>query len=229
MKELFEAIRAGDSSRVAELVAADPSLEIFAAAIQGDTARIEVLLAGNRSLVSALSSDGWTPLHLAAFFGKLDAARLLLNKGAEVNARSTNAMENMPLHAAAAGRHADVVKLLVEKIRKIADLVGSEAGAGFSTLHGMAFREERADGVAISIVQHGEAANQVGTFLCFGHTVHGSARSGAMTGEAFRNVDFLAAIRGHRIGDLAVSRTRAGIARGTTSAAAPAACSRPGS
>ena len=114
MKELFEAIRAGDSSRVAELVAADPSLEIFAAAIQGDTAKIEVLLAGNRSLVSALSSDGWTPLHLAAFFGKADTARMLLNKGAEVNARSTNAMENMPLHAAAAGRHADVVKLLID-------------------------------------------------------------------------------------------------------------------
>ena len=45
MKELFEAIRAGDSSRVAELVAADPSLAIFAASIQGDTARIEELLA----------------------------------------------------------------------------------------------------------------------------------------------------------------------------------------
>jgi ankyrin repeat protein len=114
MKELFEAIRAGDSSRVAELVAADPSLEIFAAAIQGDTAKIEVLLAGNRSLVSALSSDGWTPLHLAAFFGKADTARMLLNKGAQVNARSTNPMENMPLHAAAAGRHADVVKLLID-------------------------------------------------------------------------------------------------------------------
>jgi len=114
MKELFEAIRAGDSSRVAELVAADPSLEIFAAAIQGDTAQIENLLSDNRSLMTVLSSDGWTPLHLAAFFGKLDAARLLLNKGAEVNARSTNAMENMPLHAAAAGRHADLVQLLID-------------------------------------------------------------------------------------------------------------------
>src|ERR1700683_4933882 len=115
MKKLFEAIRAGDSSRVAELVAADPSLEIFAASIQGDTARIEALLAGNRSLVSAQPSDGWTPLHLAAFFGKLDAARLLLNKGAEVNARSTNAMENMPLHAAAAGKHAEVARLLIDR------------------------------------------------------------------------------------------------------------------
>ncbi len=42
-------------------------------------------------------------------------ARLLLNKGAEVNARSTNAMENMPLHAAAAGKHSEVVKLLIDR------------------------------------------------------------------------------------------------------------------
>ena len=55
MKELFEAIRAGDLSRVKALVDADPSLAIFAAAIQGDTARIEELLAANRSLVSAFS------------------------------------------------------------------------------------------------------------------------------------------------------------------------------
>ena len=114
MKELFEAIRAGDSSRVAALVEADPSLAIFAAAIMGETARIEELLTGNRSLVSLLSTDGWTPLHLAAFFGKTDAARLLLNKGAPVNARSTNPMQNMPLHAAAAGKHAEIVKLLLD-------------------------------------------------------------------------------------------------------------------
>jgi ankyrin repeat protein len=114
MKELFEAIRAGDSSRVATLVEADPSLAIFAAAIQGDTAALEALIAGNRSLVSVHSTDGWTPLHLAAFFGKVDAARLLLNKGAVVNARSMNAMQNMPLHAAAAGKHAEVIQLLLE-------------------------------------------------------------------------------------------------------------------
>ncbi len=33
---------------------------------------------------------------------------MLLNKGAAVNARSTNAMQNMPLHAAAAGKHAEI-------------------------------------------------------------------------------------------------------------------------
>jgi ankyrin repeat protein len=114
MKDLFEAIRAGDQARVKELVAADPSLAIFAAAIEGDIDQLMQLLTANRSLIGLLSTDGWTPLHLAAFFGKTEAARLLLNRGAIVNARSTNPMENMPLHAAAAGRHLEVVKLLIE-------------------------------------------------------------------------------------------------------------------
>lgn len=114
MKELFEAVRAGDLARVEQLVAADPALAVFAASILGDTGRLEELLAANRSLTAAVSDDGWTPLHLAAFFGKADAVRLLLNKGAPVTARSANAMENMPLHAAAAGRHAGVIRILLD-------------------------------------------------------------------------------------------------------------------
>lgn len=134
MKELFEAIRAGDSSKVAELVAADPSLAVFAAAIQGDVAALETLIAGNRSLIGAQSSDGWTPLHLAAFFGKVDTARLLLNKGAEVNARSGNQMNNLPLHAAAAGRHGEVIKLLIDHGAS----VNARQHGGWTALHAVA-------------------------------------------------------------------------------------------
>ena len=114
MKELFEAIRAGDSSKVADLVAADPSLAVFAAAIQGDVPGLERLIGGDRSLVRVQSSDGWTPLHLAAHFGKVDAVRFLLNRGADANARSGNAMANTPLHAAAAGRAPDVIQVLID-------------------------------------------------------------------------------------------------------------------
>jgi ankyrin repeat protein len=134
MKELFEAVRAGDLARVQTLVDADPSLAIFAAAILGDSGRLEELLTGNRSLVSAVSTDGWTPLHLAAFFGKDEAVRLLLNKGASVTARSTNPMANTPLHAAVAGRHAEIVKLLLDR--------GANANArqngGWAPLHSAA-------------------------------------------------------------------------------------------
>jgi len=114
MKDLFEAVRSGDLAKVKELIAADPTLAIFAAAILGDTGQLTALLTANRALVGLLSTDGWTPLHLAAFFGKTEAARLLLNKGAEVTARSTNPMENQPLHAAAAGHHTEVAKLLID-------------------------------------------------------------------------------------------------------------------
>jgi ankyrin repeat protein len=134
MKDLYEAARSGDLARVAQVVAADPALAVFAAAILGDTKGLEELLAGNRSLVGAVSSDGWTPLHLAAYFGRLEAVRLLLNKGASVKARSANAMENTPLHAAAAGRHAHVIRVLLE--------FGAEANArqngGWAALHAAA-------------------------------------------------------------------------------------------
>jgi ankyrin repeat protein len=134
MNELYEAVRAHDQARVQAIVAADPSLAIFAAAMQGDTAHVEELLTANRSLVTAMSPDGWTPLHLAAFFGAADAARALLNKGALPSARSTNAMQNLPLHAAAAGRHASLVKLLIEH----GSPVDARQHGGWTALHAAA-------------------------------------------------------------------------------------------
>ena len=134
MKELFEAVRAGDLARVQTLVEADPTLAIFAASILGDVPRLEALLTTNRSLVSAISSDGWTPLHLTAFFGKEDAVRLLLNKGASVKTRSTNPMTNTPLHAAAAGKHAEIVTLLLEHGAN----ANAQQSGGWTPLHSAA-------------------------------------------------------------------------------------------
>ena len=68
--------------------------------------------------VFAYSHDGFTPLHLAAFFGHERLARLFLDRGADVNARSKNetfARDNTPLHAAAANRQVDVAALLLER------------------------------------------------------------------------------------------------------------------
>lgn len=63
--------------------------------------------------VNAYAEDGWTPLHLAAFFGNNAAVKELLRRGAEMEARSRNHMANTPLHAAAAGNHTAVVATLV--------------------------------------------------------------------------------------------------------------------
>ena len=65
------------------------------------------------ALANAFATDGFTPLHLAAFFGKAESTRVLLDAGAEVNVYSRNDFGVQPLHSAAAGRHHEVCRLLV--------------------------------------------------------------------------------------------------------------------
>jgi ankyrin repeat protein len=116
------------------LVAAGAAVDIFGAAMLGQVERIDELLAQNRSQVSLLSADGWTPLHLAAYFSQPEAARVLLNKGAAVNARSANTAQNTPLHAAAAGGSAELVRLLLDHGAN----VNARQASGWTALHAAA-------------------------------------------------------------------------------------------
>jgi ankyrin repeat protein len=89
-------------------------LDVFAACIAGARERVAELIGREPDLIKAYSHDGWTPLHLACFFGHPALVETLIAQGAEVNARSRNPMRNMPLHAAAAGRNRDAVRVLLE-------------------------------------------------------------------------------------------------------------------
>src|SRR3954468_15932255 len=89
-------------------------LNVFEAAPCGDLDRLTERLAEDPALVDAMSGDGFTPLHLAAFFGQTDAVRLLLARGATADRNGTGWMTGTPLHAAASGSHASVVRILVD-------------------------------------------------------------------------------------------------------------------
>jgi ankyrin repeat protein len=93
------------------LVARGAELSIFEACAAGEVERAERLVGG--SAVNDYSADGWTPLHLAAFFGHAKIAELLLAHDADVSARSRNPNGNTPLHAALAGNHKFVAGLLI--------------------------------------------------------------------------------------------------------------------
>lgn len=78
-------------------------LDACEAAALGDVAALRSAIENDDDARVRRSSDGWTPLHLAAFFGRDDAVALLIDHGAPLDAHSTNATRNTPLHAALAG------------------------------------------------------------------------------------------------------------------------------
>jgi ankyrin repeat protein len=109
-------------------------LDIFSACMAGAHERVAKLIGNEPALINTYSHDGWTPLHLAAFFAQPSVVQALLERGAEVNARARNGTTNMPLHAGATGRNLDVVRALVEHG---ADVNARQEG-GFTALHSAA-------------------------------------------------------------------------------------------
>jgi len=113
------------------LVARGAALSVFEAAAAGEIERVERLLADSPADVNAYSPDGWTSLHLAAFFGHSKIVELLLAHDADVAARSRNPNGNTPLHAALAANQKMAAALL---IGHGADLDAADAG-GWRPLH----------------------------------------------------------------------------------------------
>ena len=120
MSDLLQALYRGENEQVEKLLAVDPELDVFEAAAFGRDDRLRELLDEDPSRANAFGDDGFHPLGLACFFGHLEAARLLLDRGANVNTLSTNEhVQTAAIHAsaAAAGDEAtryELVKLALE-------------------------------------------------------------------------------------------------------------------
>ena len=104
--------RRDEADRLLSARGAD-SLSVHEAAAMGVVSRLEALLAEDPSLVNAFASDGFQPLGLAAFFGRTEAAELLIARGAEVNTPSRNAQRVNALHAALAGPAPELARSLL--------------------------------------------------------------------------------------------------------------------
>ncbi|MCI0671053.1 MAG: ankyrin repeat domain-containing protein [Myxococcaceae bacterium] len=89
------------------------ALDVFEAAALGDDARLQALLEKEPAQARTLSADGFTALHLAAFFGQPGAVQGLLQRGAEPGVAAQNAMRVQPLHAAVSGASLAVTELLL--------------------------------------------------------------------------------------------------------------------
>ncbi len=109
VSELMSALYQRDRARVDELLAEDPTLDLFECAALGRTAELP-----DDAGVADRASDGFTALHLACFFAHAETARELIARGADVNAAADNPSRVQPLHSAAAGQSAEIVALLLD-------------------------------------------------------------------------------------------------------------------
>ena len=114
-------------------------LDVFEASALGDVDRLAELLRSRPAAVADRSADGFTPLHLAAYFGKVDAVRALLAAGADANAVGTGWMRGTPLHSAVSARHRTIAGVLLQ--------AGADANArqegGWTPVHGAAHNGDR--------------------------------------------------------------------------------------
>lgn len=90
--------------------------QIIKAAKAGDVSAVRTLLEADASLIDARDSDDSTPLHCAAWKGHAEVAALLLDFGADIQARNSNGhWGDTPLHAAAHGNQRAVAELLIAR------------------------------------------------------------------------------------------------------------------
>lgn len=107
-------------------------LNVFEAASFGDARRVAELVIADAHLLKTFSPDGWTALHLAAFFGSRDAVLTLIGLGAPLDEASQNPMNNTPMHAAIAGAAGEGLAPLMIALGADAKHVG---GSGVTALH----------------------------------------------------------------------------------------------
>lgn len=68
----------------------------------------------NPELIHQSSTDGFSALGLACYFGNEEIARYLVLKGAEVNKPSNNNYNVFPIHSATAGNFTNITRMLLE-------------------------------------------------------------------------------------------------------------------
>jgi ankyrin repeat protein len=135
MSSALEALYAGDTERARELLPPDEELSVFEAAAFGRVERLRAILVADAEQANAFADDGFTALHLAVFGTEEEAARVLLEHGADADALATGPIARVrPLGTAAFVRSVAMATLLLDSGAE----VNGRGEGGFTALHSAA-------------------------------------------------------------------------------------------
>jgi uncharacterized protein len=138
--DVLMALYNGDRDK-AKTLAASVTLTLPELAAFGDLTHVTTHATSHPQDLHVYSPDGWTALHLAAFFGYACVVVRLLRAGASHSAASHNQQGNTALHAALAGRCE--MPVITALLAAGADTAGADA-QGYTPLHLAASRGDRA-------------------------------------------------------------------------------------
>ena len=115
MLEAMNALYRGEADEAARLLPADQELQAHEAAAFGRVDRLRELLDEDPARANEPSPDGFSPLHLAIFGNQEDAVRVLIERGADLEAVSTASIARVrPLGTAAFVGSVPLARILLE-------------------------------------------------------------------------------------------------------------------
>lgn len=97
------------------LLSAGATMGLPEAAAAGDLDRVKQAVDRDPSLAKSFSPDGFPVFTLACFFGHLEMARYLAEKGADIHAAASNGTGYNALTASVAAGHTEIVRWLLER------------------------------------------------------------------------------------------------------------------
>lgn len=134
LSPLMTALYHGKQDIVNLLLQHEVPLSFWEACATGKIDLVDAMVKGDPGLANTNAPDGFTPLALAIFFGQPAVARLLIERGADVNAQAENAQHVGAIHAAVARQDQEILSLLLQR--------GADPNRtqqlGFTALHGTA-------------------------------------------------------------------------------------------
>lgn len=101
----------GNRDLAEAIVSQKSSLSIYEAAAFGRIVELEKGLTDQNK--TSFSPDGFQPLHLAAFFGREEALKILIGSRVDLDTLSQNGLGVAPLHSALANGHETIARELV--------------------------------------------------------------------------------------------------------------------